>query len=110
MLIKTNYTEKWSQEQFIIKGVRESLCDELPMYSVVDWYHQPIREHAVRAATAAGEVCEYLPGREGIEARQSGQALAGEMDRVRFDTQQVDTGGKCVGMRLELFYYYYQVT
>ena len=35
----------------------------------------------------------------------SGQALAGEVDRVRFDSQQVDTGGKCVRMRLELFYY-----
>jgi hypothetical protein len=31
--------------------------------------------------------------------RQSGQAIAGEVDRVRFDSQQVDTG-ECVGMRL----------
>jgi hypothetical protein len=50
--------------------------------------------------------CSCVPGGKGVETRQSGQALAGEVDRVRFDTQQVDTGRECAGMRLELFYYY----
>ena len=42
-VFEKGYTEKWSQEQFIVSGIRESLCDELPMYSVVDWYKEPVR-------------------------------------------------------------------
>jgi hypothetical protein len=37
------FTTNWSQEQFIIVGIRESTCGELPMYTLKDWYHEPIQ-------------------------------------------------------------------
>jgi hypothetical protein len=37
------YTANWSQEQFIITGIRESTCGEIPMYTLKDWYLEPIQ-------------------------------------------------------------------
>jgi hypothetical protein len=37
------YTANWSQEQFIITGIRESRCGEIPTYTLKDWYFEPIR-------------------------------------------------------------------
>lgn len=37
------YTANWSPEQFMIDGIRESRCGELPMYTLKDWYSETIK-------------------------------------------------------------------
>ena len=37
------YTAGWSQEQFIVTSVTQSWCDDPPVYTLKDWYFEPIR-------------------------------------------------------------------
>jgi hypothetical protein len=42
-IFEKGYTANWSQEQFVITSIRESRCGELPMYTLEDWYSEPIQ-------------------------------------------------------------------